>query len=202
MLLTVVTDLEMRAPPARTPAPAPEHVATRLLPLGSPTVRYYRYLYDSVGAPWTWIERRLLDDDTLLRAISAPGVEIRVLYADGAPAGYCELARQSRPGHVDLVYFGLVPEWIGHGLGRYFLDATIDLAWTSGPDRLLVNTCDLDHPRALPAYRRAGFTVIGKRQHWLPDPRIAGLPLPPGRTIATRPFRPDIPSQLDPIDVK
>ena len=32
------------------------------------TVSFYRYLYETVGTPWLWYERRLLDDAALAAA--------------------------------------------------------------------------------------------------------------------------------------
>jgi len=39
-------------------------------------------------------------------------------------------------GEIELVQFGLVPEFIGQGLGRYFVQWTIDKAWSYSPKRL------------------------------------------------------------------
>jgi GNAT superfamily N-acetyltransferase len=59
---------------------------------------------------------------------------------------------------IELVQFGLMPEFIGQGLGRYFLQWTIDKAWSYGPRRFWLHTCTKDHPAALPNYLKAGFT--------------------------------------------
>ena len=50
-------------------------------------------------------------------------------------------------------------DFIGHGLGTYFLQWTIDMAWSYQPRRLWLHTCTLDHPRALPNYVKAGFQL-------------------------------------------
>jgi hypothetical protein len=57
------------------------------------------------------------------------------------------------------VRFGLIPEFIGQGLGRYFLQWTIDKAWRSQPRRFWLHTCTQDHPAALPNYLKAGFVA-------------------------------------------
>jgi GNAT superfamily N-acetyltransferase len=62
-------------------------------------------------------------------------------------------------GEIELVQFGLMPEFIGQGLGRYFLQWTIDKAWSHGPRRLWLHTCTKDHLAALPNYLKAGFAV-------------------------------------------
>ena len=50
-------------------------------------------------------------------------------------------------------------EFIGQGLGRYFIQWAVDKAWSYGPRRLWLHTCTLDHPRALPNYLKAGFAI-------------------------------------------
>jgi hypothetical protein len=56
---------------------------------------------------------------------------------------------------VELTQFGLVPEFIGQGLGKYFLRWSIGTAWSYQPRRFWLHTCTLDHPRALPNYMQA-----------------------------------------------
>ena len=112
----VVTYLEMLKPPTRPTVPAPPVGKIALLRAERPTVSYYRYLYNTVGEPWLWWERRLLSDAELERIILDPLVEIYVLYVDGVPAGYAELDRRKEE-DVELAYFGLIPQFIGRKLG-------------------------------------------------------------------------------------
>ena len=76
----------------------------------------------------------------------------------GRQAGFAELDRR-RSGQIELAYFGLLPNYIGVGLGKYFLFWIVKQAWSYAPERLWVHTCDLDHRAALPNYERAGFRV-------------------------------------------
>ncbi len=78
--------------------------------------------------------------------------------AGGVPAGFAELDRRIE-GEIELVQFGLMPEFIGQGLGRYFLQWAIDKAWSYHPRRFWLHTCTKDHPAALPNYLKAGFVV-------------------------------------------
>ena len=80
-----------------------------------------------------------------------------MLWVEGVPAGYVELDAGYTKGEIYIAYFGLTPDFIGGGLGRWLLDWAVQRAWDLGPRRLRVQTCDLDHPAALPNYRRAGF---------------------------------------------
>ena len=97
-----------------------------------------------------------MSDAELTGIIHDEQVEIYVLHVDGEPAGFAELDRR-RPPDIELAYFGLMPGYIGKGLGRYLLTWIIDTAWNHTPKRLWVNTNTLDHPKALPLYQRCGF---------------------------------------------
>jgi GNAT superfamily N-acetyltransferase len=158
---TLVTYLEMTAPPA-APPPAPPRLGLEVRCARPPTVSFYRYLYGTIGADWTWVVRRLLSDDELRRILADPAVEVNVLWLDGVPAGLAELDRRQPP-DIELAYFGLLPEFIGQGLGRWFLAWAIRHAWRAGPRRLWVHTCDLDHPRALGVYQKCGFRAYDQR---------------------------------------
>lgn len=166
---TVITYLEMRDRPSHPTPPAPAR-KTALLRAEDPPVPYYRYLYDAVGGPWLWWERKALADDDLAAIIQDPKVEIYVLYVGGVPAGFGELDCRAE-GEVELAYFGLTADFIGQGLGRYLLHWIIEQAWSHEPERVWVHTCNLDHPAALGAYQKAGFEVYDQRTEVITDPR-------------------------------
>ena len=149
-----VTFLRMDARPAFRPRPFPAGV--HLVSLARCTVPFYRYLYDTVGAPYLWWLRRTLSDAALASILAEPLVSVHVLYSDGEPAGFFELDRRAGL-VVNLSYFGLMPHAVGSGLGTPFLQAAVAAAWQDGTRALTVNTCTADHPRALPGYLRAGF---------------------------------------------
>jgi GNAT superfamily N-acetyltransferase len=157
---TKVTYLEMRAPPNHgTPPPSN---SWRVVRAGRPTIAFYRFLYNTVGEAWNWVDRRLMTDEQLAEVIHDDLVEVHVLYAEGTPAGYAELDRR-RPDEVELAYFGVMPEFLGRGLGRYLLHWAIERAWSYAPRRVWVHTCDLDHEAALPLYAKAGFRVYDEK---------------------------------------
>jgi GNAT superfamily N-acetyltransferase len=157
---TLVTYLEMTAPPPGAPLRPPAGIEVRHAV--RPTIGFYRYLYDAIGAQWTWCDRKLLDDRELAAIIHDPSVEVNVLWAAGVPAGLAELDGRAPP-DVELAYFGLLPEFIGQGLGRFLLDWAVQHAWRGRLRRFWVHTCDLDHPRALGVYQKAGFRIYDRR---------------------------------------
>jgi len=67
-----------------------------------------------------------------------------------------------------------MPGYIGRGLGWYLLNWAIDIAWDSSPQRLIVDTCTLDHVRALQTYQRAGFRPYRQLRKSIVDPRLTG----------------------------
>ena len=172
-LETIVTHLEMteRPAPAENPVPRDDLFIFRVQ---RPTISFYRYLYNTVGDPWLWGDRRRLDDAALAAVVQDPAVEIFVLYVLGAPAGYCELDRRV-PGEIELAYLGILPEFIGQKLGPYLLRWAIGMAWRYEPRRFWVHTCTLDHPKALAMYERAGFRVFKREVEVTDDPRALGL---------------------------
>lgn len=180
---TTVTWLEMDARPDHLPAVAVPR-GTAFLRAEEIPLRYYRYLYDEVGGPWMWWERRAMPDDELAAEIHAQGVEIFVLYRHGAPAGFVELDRRPAP-VVNVAYAGLMPDAIGQGLGLAMMTWAVETAWSSDPEKVTVNTCTLDHPRALAMYQRVGFHPRRQETIRFADPRATGLfpadwPLPAG----------------------
>ncbi len=169
-LRVVTTYLEMRQPPARPP-PKPPMRGISVTRAAPPTVSFYRYLYNSIGAPWLWYERQAMADDELGAIIQHPDVEVYVLYLEDVPAGYVELDRRIA-GETEVAYFGLMPEFIGRGLGPYLLDWAVKTAWAKHPDRVWVHTCNLDHPKARSVYEGIGFICYKQETTLIDDPRL------------------------------
>jgi len=163
-----ITHLEMLENP-RLSVPAPPHSQISLIRADNPPVHFYRYLYQTIGADYIWVNRLKMSDEELTAIIQDPAVELYVLHVNGCPGGYVELDFRKMP-DVELVFMGLMPEIIGQGFGRYLLSQAIALAWLHSPKRLFVQTCTLDHPRALGLYQRCGFVPFAQEHGALEDP--------------------------------
>jgi GNAT superfamily N-acetyltransferase len=182
LLDDTITYLEMLERPTGRQVPTPLDKLA-LMRAEHCTVSFYRYLYNTVGEPWLWFERRLIGDSALAALIHQSTIEIFVLYVRGVPAGFFELDLAA-PRETKLSYFGLVPDFIGRRLGPYLLQAAIDRAWSSRPiGRMWLHTSTFDHPKALQVYQQAGFVVYARRQVSFEDPRDRGI-LP--RTLTHR----------------
>ncbi len=172
-LEVTVTYLEMLRPPGHDPLPQPPGDLA-LVRANPPTVSFYRYLYNTVGEPWLWHERRRLSDAALGEVVTDPRVEVHVLHVSGTPAGYVEIDRREAAA-TDLAYFGLIPDFIGMKLGPWLLDRGIRMAWAGGTRKLVVNTCTFDHPKALPLYQSMGFVPNRHVSRVVRDPRADGV---------------------------
>jgi GNAT superfamily N-acetyltransferase len=170
-IAAVVTFLEMKRPPDQ-PAP-PSSLSLRRVEVPQP--EHYRETFRLVGAPWLWFSRLIMDDAHLATIIQHPKVELySVLDENGGEAGMLELDFRE-PHECELSFIGLVPELSGKGHGRWLLAEAVGRAWREGVDRVHVHTCSLDHPAALAAYRRAGFTAFKRAIERFPDPRLLGI---------------------------
>jgi GNAT superfamily N-acetyltransferase len=76
-------------------------------------------------------------------------------YADEI-AGYFELKKEP-DGSTEVAYFGLMPKFIGRGLGKHLLTCAVEQAWADGAQRVWLHTCTDDDPAALPNYLKRGF---------------------------------------------
>ena len=127
-----------------------------------PNWAFNRDLYFAVGEQWQWIDKRPWTDEQWKEYAVVPELRTFAAYYDDALAGYYEL-RQDTEGGVEISYFGLLPEFIGHGLGGALLTSAIEEAWSRGsgitPKRVWVHTCTLDHPKALANYQARGMVV-------------------------------------------
>ena len=169
-----VTYLRMTSPDQRLSAPEVME-PTAVLRAERPTISFYRYLYDTIGADWNWYMRRRLSDEDLAAIIHDDRVEVFVLHVRGVPAGYVELDRRIE-GEVEIAYFGLIPEYVGRGFGAFLLDWGLGRAWSYRPRRVWLHTCSLDHPRALGVYRRAGLAVYHREVVHEPVEHLLFLP--------------------------
>ena len=170
-LAAVVTYLEMLAPPDAPAPPSP----LSLRRIEHPEPAAYRRLFRLVGARWLWFSRLVMDDAELAAIIGHPQVELySVADEAGGEAGLLELDFRGG-GECELAFIGLVPELAGRGHGGWLLAEALRLAWRQGVARVHVHTCTLDHPAALNAYRRAGFTAYRREIERFPDPRLRGI---------------------------
>jgi hypothetical protein len=86
------TNLQMFAHPERVVPPPRDGLA--VVHARTPTVAYYRFLYDAVGRDYDWTSRKKLPDAELAALLNNLRLEVHVLMAEGVPAGFAELDRR------------------------------------------------------------------------------------------------------------
>jgi GNAT superfamily N-acetyltransferase len=148
------------------PVPAPVGVDLAVVRAERIGPEFARFLYTAVGGVWHWTDRLDWSYADWEKWLSVEGTETWVAWASGTPAGYVQLEPHD-DGVVEVVYFGLLPAFIGRGLGSHLLDLGLRRAWDladrhpARPEtrRVIVQTCSLDGPAALRTYRSRGFDV-------------------------------------------
>ncbi len=164
----VVTYLEMLAAPAPREGPAGGFTLERFSDLTR-----YRALFRRVGERWLWMSRLVMREAELRAILDSPGVEAFALRSGGEDIGLLELDFRQAD-ECELAYFGVVPEAIGTGAGRFLMSEAVTRAWARPIRRFWVHTCTHDHPRALAFYQRSGFRAYKRAIEIADDPRLTG----------------------------
>lgn len=118
-----------------------------------------RMLYELVGEAWDWNDKADWTAERWRDYAEADSIRTWVATCTGSIAGYFELKKIDQHTN-ELAYFGLAGKFIGRGFGGALLSQAVIEAWQwDSPQRVIVNTCTLDHPSALPNYKARGFRV-------------------------------------------
>jgi GNAT superfamily N-acetyltransferase len=132
----------------------------RVEELEQPNWKFNREMYFKVGEQWKWIDKRPWTEAQWQEWASDPNLRTFAGYCGDEVAGYFELHRDTEEA-IEVAYFGLLPEFIGRGLGGALLTSAIETAWgwAPMPRRVWVHTCNRDHPNALANYQARGFKI-------------------------------------------
>lgn len=151
-----MTYLEMRSPAEIRPRAASDgdfaidEVAVKQWQLN-------RSLYLQVGRDWHWNDKKSWTDRQWREYAQAERLRTFVARFKGTPAGYYELRRDDI-GDIEIAILGLIPEFIGRGLGGVLVTSALREAWQLKPaSRVWLHTCTLDHPAALKNYQARGL---------------------------------------------
>ena len=67
---------------------------------------------------------------------------------------------QDRGGTVHVEAFGLLPEFIGEGLGPALLTRVVEKAFATGASRIVISSSTMDSVTLQRLFRSQGFTVL------------------------------------------
>lgn len=151
----VLTHLQMISPDELRPAPVlavPFEVIEQ--DRHSPLIRSTTL---SIGRPHCWPSQSW-SEEQWQAYLDRPYLRHWFAVLDGEPVGLLSLDVPSG-GDVEIDTFGLLPDYVGRGLGGHFLTLSAQLAWdlASPGSRVWLHTSDRDHPAALPNYQQRGF---------------------------------------------
>ncbi len=155
--LVVTYYLQQLHPDEVRPArPLPSEVEVRRAEVPLPELN--RFLYTAVGREWSWYSRLSRTRPEWQEYLGQAGFETWVAYFRGTPAGFYELECQAE-GTVEIKMFGLLPAFVGQGIGGGFLTHALHRAWEKATSRVWLHTCTKDHPAALSNYLARGLRI-------------------------------------------
>jgi GNAT superfamily N-acetyltransferase len=166
-VLVTVFYLQQTSPEELKPAKEPA-ADVRIVRSEEPSPEFFRYLYTAVGGDWYWTKRLGWTWQQWHDWLTTSGHETWVPWVRGTPAGYVTMLPAD--GEVEIRSFGLVPSFIGRGLGGHLLTFALRRAWEiPGTTRVWLSTCTLDGPHALTNYQARGLTVYHTEETDRPD---------------------------------
>ncbi len=159
------TYLEMRAASELRGAKL-EDPLIKIEPQRNCSVELFRFLYAEVGRNYHWVDRLPWTDEEIRAYLAQAEITLWLMTYDGERAGYFEL-RKCDDGSIEVAYFGLLPAFIGRGLGKHLLTRAIEQAWNDGAHRVWLHTCTLDDPAAMPNYLKRGLKPFKTEKYFV-----------------------------------
>lgn len=128
-----------------------------------PQPKEYLELYNKVGKDYGWSGRLTMEKNQLEQMLQKnENVHVFLYLADNAEAGYFEIDF-TKNGEAEIVYLGLLPDFIGKGFGKSLIHEAVRAAYDEGVSRVWLHTCEYDHPHALELYQKAGFHMYDEK---------------------------------------
>lgn len=165
--------------PAIQPVTWPSGVQLMEAELACPELN--QFLFRTVGGPWRWYSRLSWNYQQWLTYLEQQQVRTWILWNKGTPAGYIELVKH-QDNSVEIMFFGLLPQFVGQGLGKKLAQQAIFLADAWQATKVWLHTCSTDHPAALHNYQQAGFIIESSEQ------AVESLPEEDDRQLLTAEF--------------
>ena len=119
-----------------------------------------KFFYKNIGKNCQWVDRLVWSELNWSEYISDERLSTYILKDKDEIAGYFELLFNCDKKESEIVYFGILEEYLGKKLGGYLLSAAIKYSFTMGHSRVWVHTCSLDHKNALNNYLSRGMKIF------------------------------------------
>ncbi len=121
-------------------------------------------LYKSVGSRWGWTAFLLLSENEVLDRLFNANTHIYYIVEKNNTAGFFYLSQTNN--QAEILYIGLLPQYIGKGLGKILIQEAIYRASLLNAALLFLHTCEFDHKNALNAYIKSGFKHVKSQTDW------------------------------------
>lgn len=129
--------------------------------------QYLSYvMFLGVGLPYAWGERLLWTKEQWNSYINNNDIFLYLGFAGSNLIGYFEMHKHS-DAEMEIKYFGLLPNYIGQGLGGAFLSHAVNEAYKHGVRKISLHTCEFDSETAIKNYEARGF--IKTKEHTLSE---------------------------------
>lgn len=127
--------------------------------IDQPDLKFYINLYREVGRDYIWNYRPGQAEDEIDNIIKSSATQLYVLYDGDKAIGMAE-CDVTDPKNIEVVHFGLLPDYTHKGIGKQFFNNVLVRLWAQKPDRVFLSTCGMDHPKAPQFYQNAGFKIF------------------------------------------
>ena len=120
----------------------------------------YISIYNAIGESYRWSGRLIISKEKVIEILTSKTTEIYYNYINDELVGYFEFDLSV---NAEIIYFGLMPTFIGKGIGKKMMYNALDILKSKDIDKVMLHTCSLDHKNALIFYKKCGFEVFHQK---------------------------------------
>ena len=135
---------------------------SNIISIKQSNIEYDNYIsiYNAIGGTYDWSGRLIISKDEVMEILNSETTDIYYNYIDNKMIGYFEFDFTD---NAEIIYFGLMPDFIGKGLGKKMMNNALDILKSKNIDEVMLHTCSLDHKNALKFYKKCGFEVFHEK---------------------------------------
>ncbi len=128
-----------------------------------PDFQLNKFLYNKIGKKYNWVDRLIWTDQDWIKYVSRFDMYTYILKVKNEIAGFFEFIFHKEKFEIEIVYLGLLEEYIGKKLGGYLLSEAIKKSFEFKINRIWLHTCSLDNEHALKNYLARGMSIFNNK---------------------------------------
>lgn len=136
--------------------------------------KQYIELYREIGRNYIWNYRAGQDRKTVEEILQSSDFLLFLMYQEDKAIAMAECNIESDT-DVEIVHFGLIPEFLGQGIGARLLQKLLGSLSGMHFQRVHLSTCEWDHPKAINFYQSFGFKIYDSKSATFTDYRYSGF---------------------------